>query len=72
MSATTHRLAPGDQATEPKGEDIWWRGKRGPADDLVEICVEIPWGSHNKYGYDPDRQLIRCQPWLKWPTSSLA
>jgi 3-methyladenine DNA glycosylase AlkD len=45
MSATTHRLAPGDQATEPKGEDIWWRGKRGPADDLAyELLYHHPGG----------------------------
>jgi inorganic pyrophosphatase len=29
------------------------------ADDLVEIRVEIPRGSRNKYKYDPERQMFR-------------
>jgi inorganic pyrophosphatase len=33
--------------------------KRGPADGLVEVRVEIPRGSRNKYEYDPDRQMFR-------------
>jgi inorganic pyrophosphatase len=33
--------------------------QRQAADGLVEVRVEIPRGSRNKYEYDPDRQMFR-------------
>jgi inorganic pyrophosphatase len=33
--------------------------QRQAEDSLVEVRVEIPRGSRNKYEYDPDRQLFR-------------